>query len=201
MSRGDCPGVEVYDKNVDLQRPWVLPNGVKVQIGKGRTHRTHHLRWYKGIFYCRECRHYRQEDKVIKKLAAPCYRQTREHQNIKRINNIERNILPSIVKEWPRPLNIPGEGYKGLLQPRHTQDGTLSTKAMATETRFASQEEADLSAEQAYLLEEFGSCGAGDAFDTYSGEAEPVHWDILDQEPEEWCQPCGENEKDSLGGR
>ena len=55
MSRGDCFGAGMYDTNLDLSRPWTLPMGTRVQIGKGRTHRTHHMRWFRGVFYCAAC--------------------------------------------------------------------------------------------------------------------------------------------------
>ena len=83
MSRGDCLGLAMYDKNPDLGRPWTLPSGMRVQVGKGRTNRTHHMCWYKGVFFCRGGGHYGQEHHRILKLVQPCYEQARDHQNSK----------------------------------------------------------------------------------------------------------------------
>ena len=136
MSRGDCLGIAMYDKNPDLSRPWTLPSGMRVQVGKGRTHRTHHLCWYKGVFFCRRCGHMGKKITGSSTLVQPCYEQARDHQNIRRMKSLEGGALPRSVRHWPRPNNIPGEGLKGILQPllqEHRSDMHESQPATPSE--------------------------------------------------------------------
>ena len=79
MNRGECLGIAMYSHNIDLNRPWTLPSGMRVQVGKGRTHRTHRLCWYKRVFYCRRCDHYGQENRRILNLVKECYEPPRQH--------------------------------------------------------------------------------------------------------------------------
>ena len=115
LSRGECMGAAMYDSNPDLSRPWTLPSGTWVQIG--RTHRTHHLRWFCGLFHCRKCRYNGQENKKIRKLVDPCFDQETNHQTIRKLKRLEEGILPQSVQYWPRPSNVPENAHCGLLHP------------------------------------------------------------------------------------
>ena len=111
-SRGDGLGRAMYDTNPDLNRPWTLPSGMRVQVGKGRTHRTHHLCWYKGVFFCRRCGHYGQENHRILKLVEPCYAQVRDHHNIRRMKRLEGGKSRKVSRDGPGPTISQGRGSK-----------------------------------------------------------------------------------------
>ena len=190
-------GIAMYDANPDLGRPWTLPSGMRVQVGKGRTHRTHHLCWYKGVFYCRRCGHYGQENHRILKLVEPCYEQDREHQNIRRMKRLEDGEMPASVRNWPRPNNIPGEGLKGILQPRTSSSSGASAPPPAGE----SPQQAS-TAEQPGEAIDWDDLLFVDPRATFEADVdeEPWYWGVLDEEPPDFCPPMLAERCCGLGG-
>ena len=176
-------GAAMYDTNPDLSRPWTLPPGMRVQIGKGRTHRTHHLCWYKGVFFCRRCGHYGQENRRILKLADPCYDQRRDHQNITRMKSLEGGRKPDSVQAWPRPANIPGDALKGILHPQGREE------AGTTANVFSQPEE-----DTPYEWESYVYVDPKSAFE--EDEEEPWYWEVLDAPPPEADYPGSPDPKD-----
>ena len=172
MSRGDCMGAAMYDANPDLTRPWTLPPGMRVQVGKGRTHRTHHLCWYKGVFFCRRCGHYGQENKRILKLVNPCYDQRRDHQNITRMKSLEGGRKPDSVQTWPRPANIPGDGLKGLIHPQGFKAADPPTEDLHVPA-----------SDELHEWEDYNYVDPKTVFD--EAEEEPWYWAELDAPPPE----------------